>query len=120
MRKLLGLLPLLAFVVLAFPVPSANAASVNAAGLQKLTLKATDQTNLVDVRWRRHHRHHHHHRHHRRHRFYFSYGYYPSYYYVPRVYRRYRGRCHWLKHKARRTGSHYWWRRYRKCRRRHW
>lgn len=29
---------------------------------------------------------------------------------------RYRRGCHWLKRRARNTGSRYWWRRYRNCR----
>ena len=36
----------------------------------------------------------------------YGYGYYNSYY---------GSSCHWLKRKARRTGSRYWWRRYYRC-----
>jgi hypothetical protein len=35
----------------------------------------------------------------------FVYGYYG-----------YGNSCYWLKRRAIRTGSHYWWRRYRACR----
>lgn len=36
-------------------------------------------------------------------------------YFGPR-YRYYGRRCTWLRHRARVTGSRYWWRRYRRCR----
>lgn len=51
------------------------------------------------------------HRHHRRHFRSFGYGFYayPSYSYY------YSDSCHWLKVRALRTGSRYWWHRYHQC-----
>ena len=47
--------------------------------------------------------------------------YYRHYRYRPIYYVRYRRRgCYWLKRRARITGSHYWWRRYKYCRRHYW
>jgi hypothetical protein len=59
----------------------------------------------------------HHRRHHRRHGFrrHFFVGvplYYGAYY---GGYYGYSPDCYWLKRKARRTGSRYWWHRYREC-----
>ena len=50
---------------------------------------------------------HHHFRHHRRFVFVGAYPYYDSYY---------DDDCTWLRHRARHTGSPYWWRRYYACR----
>lgn len=52
-------------------------------------------------------------RHHRRFRPRIYFG--PSYYYGYRSYG-YHNRCRWLKRRAIVTGSHYWWRRYNRCR----
>jgi hypothetical protein len=61
------------------------------------------------------HRGHHHHHHHRRWRGYPYYYGYPvygaAYYYGSSYY----GECGWLRRKAARTGSSYWWRRYDAC-----
>lgn len=53
---------------------------------------------------------HHKHRHHRR----FYGGYYP-YYYGAYYGSSYYGDCGWLRRRAIRTGSSYWWRRYEAC-----
>lgn len=45
--------------------------------------------------------------------------YYGGPYYYDRPYY-YRGPCRWLRRRAVRTGSRYWWRRYRRCVRRHY
>ncbi len=60
------------------------------------------------------HRHRGVHRHWRGHRRWRRGGIYFGAPYV--IYRSYGyGRCGWLRRKAVRTGSHYWWRRYRRC-----
>lgn len=58
---------------------------------------------------------HHGRRHHRgpRIRYYPYYSYYPYYYYDSYYYD---DSCAWLRRKALRTGSSYWWRRYERCR----
>lgn len=63
----------------------------------------------------RHAGHHHHHHHHHKHRRFRSYGY--PYYYGPAYYSYYGGYgdCGWLRRRAIRTGSSYWWRRYDQC-----
>ena len=62
----------------------------------------------------RHHGHHGHYRHGRHFRGYYGYGYgYYPYYYYGDTYAY--PSCAWLRRKAVRTGSHYWWRRYRAC-----
>ncbi len=54
-----------------------------------------------------HHRYHGHHRHHRYGGIYFGAPYYYGYGYY--------GSCSWLRRKALRTGSRYWWNRYEAC-----
>ena len=56
---------------------------------------------------RRFHRHHHHHRRGHRHIFIGPPVIYGSTYYY--------GDCHWLRRRALRTGSPYWWNRYYDC-----
>jgi hypothetical protein len=120
MSKLkIGLLALAAsFMFQGAPVQPASALSI-----QKPTIAAQDGVTLVRQRgdgvrhfggghgrhgiygggFRRHGFHH------RRHHFY---G--PRFYVAP-VYG-YNSGCRWLKRKALYTGSHYWWRRYQRCR----
>jgi hypothetical protein len=60
----------------------------------------------------RHHGHHHHRKHHRRFRGYAFYG--LPYVYAYSAYDDYD--CGYLRRRAVRTGSSYWWRRYEECR----
>jgi hypothetical protein len=66
-------------------------------------------------------RHFGHYRHHRHFRFgrHYSHHHRYGFYGLPFVYGGFYGygnSCYWLKRRAIRTGSHYWWRRYRACR----
>ncbi|MEM7299611.1 MAG: hypothetical protein AAF468_00895 [Pseudomonadota bacterium] len=63
------------------------------------TSTAAEAGSVVKVHFKKKGRHFHRHRH-----FGYHHGYYNPY-----------RQCRWLKRKARRTGSRYWWREYRIC-----
>lgn len=112
-KSLVSLAAAAAFLIVATPGPKVEAAAATTVPMIK-----ADASEVIQVRERgrsfhRFHRHRRVHRHFYRHR-------HRHYHH-----RRWRGprfsvfigppRCGWLRRRAIITGSHYWWRRYRRC-----
>lgn len=111
--RLLSLAAAAALLVAVTPGPEARAVAA------KLPMLKANTSDLVEVRERRYRGHRHFRRHHRVHR--------PRYRHRHYHHRHWRGpriglyigppRCSWLRRRALRTDSRYWWRRYNRCRR---
>lgn len=98
-----GVLIASALGVGALLVPTSPAKAVPAISHIEVPSATTEVGKRKHRRWHRHRSHRH-----RGHRSGFRFYFGPRYHYG--------GRCAWLRHRAIRTGSRYWWRRYRACR----